>query len=136
MILGSLGRQGNPHTLALVERRLEARGIPCVRLLLSEIFPAKLALMSDVDCWVQVACPRLSIDWGYAFPRPLLTPYEALVALGARDDWHATGAVYPMDYYAKDGLGRTRPPAPDDVDKETKEVPGLRRPAGTAVGAG
>ena len=26
--------------------------------------------------WVQVACPRLSIDWGYAFPKPLLSPYE------------------------------------------------------------
>lgn len=26
--------------------------------------------------WVQVACPRLSIDWGEAFEKPLLTPYE------------------------------------------------------------
>lgn len=26
--------------------------------------------------WVQVACPRLSIDWGLAFDKPLLTPYE------------------------------------------------------------
>lgn len=26
--------------------------------------------------WVQVACPRLSIDWGEAFSKPLLTPYE------------------------------------------------------------
>jgi len=31
---------------------------------------------------VQVACPRLSIDWGTAFAKPLLTPYEALVCLG------------------------------------------------------
>lgn len=106
LILGSLGRQGNPNTLALVERRLTERGTPFVRLLLSEIFPGKLAMMGDVDCWVQIACPRLSIDWGYAFPRPLLTPYEALVALGEREDWG--NGPYPMDYYAKDGLGRTR----------------------------
>lgn len=26
--------------------------------------------------WVQIACPRLSIDWGEAFSKPLLTPYE------------------------------------------------------------
>lgn len=26
--------------------------------------------------WVQIACPRLSIDWGEAFGKPLLTPYE------------------------------------------------------------
>ncbi|RDA84029.1 hypothetical protein CP532_6512 [Ophiocordyceps camponoti-leonardi (nom. inval.)] len=109
LILGSLGRQGNPHTMALIEQRLRERGIPFVNLLLSEIFPGKLALMGDVECWVQVACPRLSIDWGYAFPRPLLTPYEALVALGLREGWDSEGGVYPMDYYAKDGLGRTKP---------------------------
>ncbi|PHH66432.1 hypothetical protein CDD81_7487 [Ophiocordyceps australis] len=112
LILGSLGRQGNPHTMALIERRLADAAIPYVSLLLSEIFPAKLASMPDVECWVQVACPRLSIDWGYAFTRPLLTPYEALVALGLRQEWAREGAVYPMDYYAKDGLGRTRPVAP------------------------
>ncbi|KOS22183.1 Diphthamide biosynthesis protein 1 [Escovopsis weberi] len=109
LILGSLGRQGNPHTMALIERALAERGIPKVDLLLSEIFPGKLAMMSDVECWVQVACPRLSIDWGYAFPRPLLTPYEALIALGVRKDWEKEGGVYPMDYYGKDGLGRTKP---------------------------
>ena len=109
LILGSLGRQGNPHTMGLIEKKLTERGIPWVNLLLSEIFPGKLAMMGDVECWVQVACPRLSIDWGYAFPRPLLTPYEALVALEEREDWGK--AAYPMDYYGKDGLGRTRPAA-------------------------
>ncbi|RYO81786.1 hypothetical protein DL766_004647 [Monosporascus sp. MC13-8B] len=107
LILGSLGRQGNPHTMALIEGKLKQMGIPWVNLLLSEIFPGKLAMMSDVECWVQVACPRLSIDWGYAFPRPLLTPYEALVALEERQDWGANG-VYPMDYYTREGLGRVR----------------------------
>ncbi|KAI0154316.1 putative diphthamide synthesis protein-domain-containing protein [Xylariaceae sp. FL1272] len=107
LILGSLGRQGNPATMSLIESKLKAMGVPWVNLLLSEIFPGKLAMMSDVECWVQVACPRLSIDWGYAFPRPLLTPYEALVALNERQDWRETG-VYPMDYYAREGLGRTR----------------------------
>ncbi|KAL7819760.1 putative diphthamide synthesis domain-containing protein [Trichoderma gracile] len=112
LILGSLGRQGNPHTLAMIERELAERGIPKVDLLLSEIFPGKLAMMSDVECWVQVACPRLSIDWGYAFPRPLLTPYEALVALEKRGGWskeEGGDGIYPMDYYGRDGLGRTKP---------------------------
>ena len=117
LILGSLGRQGNPHTMTLIENHLHDRGIPWVNLLLSEIFPGKLAMMSDIECWVQVACPRLSIDWGYAFARPLLTPYEALVALGAREGWESqkrstTGATkeifYPMDFYAKGGLARVK----------------------------
>ena len=120
IILGSLGRQGNPHTLTLIENELARQGIKCVNLLMSEIFPGKLAMMSDVEAWVQIACPRLSIDWGYAFPRPLLSPYEALVTLGVRDaPWleedSSKGIVeekvrrnlYPMDFYAKDGLGRT-----------------------------
>ena len=66
-------------------------------------------MMEDVECWVQVACPRLSIDWGYAFPRPLLTPYEALIVLGQKQDWEkVNGGIYPMDYYGKEGLGRTK----------------------------
>lgn len=112
IILGALGRQGNPNTMAMIENELDKRGIPFVNMLLSEIFPGKLAAMPDVECWIQIACPRLSIDWGYAFARPLLTPYEALVALGVREDWgKANNGVYPMDFYAKDGLGRTKPQA-------------------------
>ncbi|KAF2741001.1 diphthamide biosynthesis protein 1 [Polyplosphaeria fusca] len=122
IILGSLGRQGNPHTLNLIENELKRQGMKCILLLLSEIFPGKLAMMSDVECWVQIACPRLSIDWGYAFQRPLLSPYEALVALGVRDaPWldeeeeraerdnekRPRGNLYPMNFYATEGLGRT-----------------------------
>lgn len=55
--------------------------------------------------WVQIACPRLSIDWGYAFDKPLLTPYELNVALDAT----AWQPVYPMDFYAKDSLGPWTP---------------------------
>ncbi|KAK2742801.1 Diphthamide biosynthesis protein 1 [Myotisia sp. PD_48] len=112
IILGSLGRQGNPNTMAMIGKCLDDKGIPYIHLLLSEIFPGKLASMPDVECWVQIACPRLSIDWGYAFPKPLLTPFEALVALGIKEDW-STGnnGVYPMDFYATEGLGRTKPDA-------------------------
>ena len=107
LILGALGRQGNPHTLTLIENLLNRQGIPYVNLLLGEIFPGKLAIFDDVDCWVQIACPRLSIDWGYAFSRPLLTPYEALVVLGEERGWTERGETYPMDFYANNGLGRT-----------------------------
>ncbi|XP_024420782.2 2-(3-amino-3-carboxypropyl)histidine synthase subunit 1 isoform X1 [Desmodus rotundus] len=101
LILGTLGRQGSPKILEHLESRLQASGLPFVRLLLSEIFPSKLSLLPQVDVWVQVACPRLSIDWGTAFPKPLLTPYEAAVAL--RDiSWQQP---YPMDFYAGSSLG-------------------------------
>lgn len=112
LVLGTLGRQGNPNTLNLITAHLDRLGIPWITLLLSEVVPQKLALMSrDIGVWVQVACPRLSIDWGYAFERPLLSPYEALVALDVRQgEWVGQDdgeVVYPMDYYEKSGLGRT-----------------------------
>jgi 2-(3-amino-3-carboxypropyl)histidine synthase len=94
-------------------------------ILLSELSPAKLALFnsapahlhSGISAFVQTSCPRLSIDWGYAFDRPLLSPYEACVAVGGTTveaGWmHApkgkieevngseigADAVYPMDFY-------------------------------------
>uniref|UniRef100_A0A8C3T8K1 Diphthamide biosynthesis 1 n=1 Tax=Chelydra serpentina TaxID=8475 RepID=A0A8C3T8K1_CHESE len=101
LILGTLGRQGSTSILQHLEARLQALGLPFVRVLLSEIFPSKLQLFPDVDVWVQVACPRLSIDWGGAFSKPLLTPYEAAVAL-KEIEWQQT---YPMDFYAGQSLG-------------------------------
>ena len=51
----------------------------------------------------------MSIDWGYAFEKPLLTPYETAVAVGKAVGWmeevrpengQKGGGVYPMDFYA------------------------------------
>jgi 2-(3-amino-3-carboxypropyl)histidine synthase len=73
--------------------------------LLAEITPQKLAHFEEIDAWVQIACPRLSIDWGYSFQKPLLTPYEMAVVL-EEVPW---GETYPMDFYAKDSLGPWTP---------------------------
>uniref|UniRef100_A0AAG5DUS7 2-(3-amino-3-carboxypropyl)histidine synthase subunit 1 n=2 Tax=Anopheles atroparvus TaxID=41427 RepID=A0AAG5DUS7_ANOAO len=124
LILGTLGRQGSTKVLEHLERRLKHHGREAVVILLSEIFPAKLALMTDIDAFVQVACPRLSIDWGTAFPKPLLTPYELSVALGDAE-WKipectatkeqqqkplpSLEVVYPMDFYANASLGEWTP---------------------------
>jgi 2-(3-amino-3-carboxypropyl)histidine synthase len=98
LVLGTLGRQGNPKILDRLLSLCAARGVPTVTVLLSEIFPAKLAMFEEVEAWIQVACPRLSIDWGQAFETaPLLSSYEAEVALG-QVEWKER---YPMDFYAK-----------------------------------
>ncbi len=177
IVLGTLGRQGNPRILETLQQHMGERGITPVVVLLSETTPQKLALIGGVDAWVQVgrgarccccccccgaaarggisgaascgrrvdavhsphsgapeqptpcppppfsppprrlpapqvACPRLSIDWGEGFRQPTLTPYEALVCLGAVPAWwegcgereeEEEEQRYPMDYYAKDG---------------------------------
>ena len=81
LIQGSLGRQGSPAILRHLKQTLEKKGKTCVVILLSEIFPEKLKMFPDIEAWVQVACPRLSIDWGGSFHCPVLTPYEAAVAV-------------------------------------------------------
>lgn len=55
--------------------------------------------MKHIDCWVQLACTRLSIDWGTEFDKPLLTCYEGMVALG-EVEWKEQ---YPMDWYSANG---------------------------------
>ena len=103
VILGTLGRQGNPAIVQRLRKALTAAGKRHFVLLLSEITPAKLQLMEDeVDVWVQVACPRLSVDWGhYLSPndKPVLNPYECMVCLGETEYRHN----YPMDYYSQTG---------------------------------
>lgn len=99
LILGTLGRQGSLSIFDRLHSMLEKAGKQVLVILLSEISPAKLKALPQVDYWVQVACPRLSIDWGYAFEKPLLNPYEAMVALGEQQ-WLQ---VYPQDFYAKGG---------------------------------
>lgn len=108
LILGALGRQGNPITLDTLEKKFSQRGKKVVKIILSEIFPQKLSMFDDIDAFVQVACPRLSIDWGYAFNKPLLTPYEAMVMMDEDTKWRDD--YYPMDYYSKDGYGRGKVP--------------------------
>ncbi|KAK0453358.1 putative diphthamide synthesis protein-domain-containing protein [Armillaria borealis] len=94
VILGTLGRQGNPG-------HLKAISVTPIPILLSELSPAKLALFNDsIDVFVQTSCPRLSIDWGAAFERPLLSVYESGVALGKWGGWWEDGE-YPMDFYAR-----------------------------------
>jgi len=115
IILGTLGRQGNPNILHHLKAKCEHKGKEVVTILLSEIFPQKLALMEDVGAWIQIACPRLSIDWGLAFKSPILSPYEAAVAL-EEIRWQEN--IYPMDFYANDSLGKWTPNhKPKEIEK-------------------
>lgn len=124
IVLGTLGRQGNPMSLKRLEGKMRDKGLDYMVVLISELSPKKIEQFGDaVDAWVQIACPRLSIDWGDAFKKPLLTTFEAEIALGDLSGWWErksrnndslecannegccaqNGVDYPMDYYAQDG---------------------------------
>jgi 2-(3-amino-3-carboxypropyl)histidine synthase len=98
LILGSLGRQGSITKFNKLRSLLQQHGKTIVPFIMAELNPMKMNSISKhhIQVWVQVACPRLSIDWSAGFDRPILTPYELQVALG-ESTWEE---VYPMDYYA------------------------------------
>uniref|UniRef100_A0A0V0GCI1 2-(3-amino-3-carboxypropyl)histidine synthase subunit 1 n=1 Tax=Triatoma dimidiata TaxID=72491 RepID=A0A0V0GCI1_TRIDM len=104
IILGTLGRQGSPKVMNNFQCKLKAHGKPFVNVLLSEIFPDKLSIF-PIESWIQIACPRLSIDWGSQFKVPLLTPYEAAVVFGQTEQ----KSNYPMDFYSTDSSGPWTP---------------------------
>lgn len=67
--------------------------------MLSEITDFKLNQFADCECFIQIACPRISIDWGSYFSKPVITPYESFVTFN-ETDWRDK---YPMDYYSYEG---------------------------------
>ncbi|KAJ7946673.1 2-(3-amino-3-carboxypropyl)histidine synthase subunit 1 [Quillaja saponaria] len=94
IVLGTLGRQGNPRILDRLEKKMREKGFDYTVVLMSEISPGRIALFEEsVDAWIQIACPRLSIDWGDAFVKPVLTPFEAEIALGIIPGWWEKTAV-------------------------------------------
>ena len=99
IVLGTLGRQGNPSILRKVKEKLTSIGVRSFVVLMSEITPDKLDRMPQAMAWVQIACPRLSVDWGHAFTKPILSPYElhCMIDRGGR----VGDGGYRMDFYEK-----------------------------------
>lgn len=88
VILGTLGRQGSTRVLDRVLEKMEEKGLDYTVVMMSEISPTRVELFGDsVDAWVQIACPRLSIDWGEGFKKPLLTTFEFEIAMGYVKGW-------------------------------------------------
>jgi 2-(3-amino-3-carboxypropyl)histidine synthase len=105
IILGTLGRQGNPAIVQRVKDVLNSNQQRHFLILLSEITPSKLRLFgTKVNVWVQVACPRLSIDWGHLLSDsvPVLSPYELFCCFDT-SLWNHGDKSYPMDYYSNSG---------------------------------
>jgi 2-(3-amino-3-carboxypropyl)histidine synthase len=93
IILGSLGRQGNKKIFQNVVKKLESLGkYKIFKIVVDEINQKILDNFEFIDSFVQVSCPRLSIDWGVCYKKPLLSPFE----LFYEND-------YKMDYYSSEG---------------------------------
>ncbi|KAG5524361.1 hypothetical protein RHGRI_031129 [Rhododendron griersonianum] len=107
IVLGTLGRQGNPRILDQLEKKMREKGLDWTVVLMSELSPFRISLFGEsVDAWIQIACPRLSIDWGDAFVKPLLNPFEAEIALGDLPGWwERKKAAEPLNSHCCNGDG-------------------------------
>lgn len=97
LIMGTLGRQGSVHILKKLQEICKEAGKRVSVFLMSDVCQEAVDKYPEVEAWVEVACPRLAMDWGCEFSKPMLSPYECFVAL--KD----LPLDYPMDNYMYNG---------------------------------
>jgi 2-(3-amino-3-carboxypropyl)histidine synthase len=79
----------------LIIKKLKAKGKNVILITMNELSPDKLMNFYYVDCFVELACPRIAIDDFSKYPKPIVTFKEALVALGEKswEDILKTGII-------------------------------------------
>lgn len=97
IIIGLKPGQTNLQLVAKVKRELQTRGKRALLICMREITPEKLLAFSEIDAFVNTACPRVAIDDAIQVKKPVLTSDETLIMLG-RMPWEA---------YAKENAPKT-----------------------------
>nr|UXY87772.1 diphthamide biosynthesis protein 1 [Cryptomonas curvata] len=99
IIIGSLGRQGNYSIIKKMQELIKKKNFESILISTTEISSDVLEIIGYkiIETWTQVVCPRLSIDWGSVFGRPLLNTYEFGI-LFSFTRWKLN--KYPLDYYS------------------------------------
>jgi len=70
---------GTPKFLT---QKLKEKGKEFIVIIMNEMTPDKLMNFYNVDCFIELACPRIAIDDFYKYNKPIITFKEALVGLG------------------------------------------------------
>lgn len=92
VIFGTLGRQGSAGILQRILEDMKNRRRKFFVVFLSEIDEVFLRDLKDTTV-VEIACPRIAIDWGSTFDIPIITPFEY---------FSEDISSYKMDYYARE----------------------------------
>ncbi|MEM3017476.1 MAG: diphthamide biosynthesis enzyme Dph2 [Candidatus Bathyarchaeia archaeon] len=85
IILGMKPGQHDPDAAAEIKRQISCRGRFACMIIADEVTPELLLDFEEVQAFVNTACPRLSLDDAERFIKPILSPKEALVAVGGMD---------------------------------------------------
>ena len=57
---------------------------------LFDVEQKQLAAFDDIEAWIQVACPRLSIDWGHFFSKVCFDAFKGSIS------WTLCAVVDPI----------------------------------------
>lgn len=83
IIVSTKPGQSNPQIALSIQKQVEEAGKKAVVLYADEVVPQKLLDFTDIDVFVDTACPRLALDDPERFPKPIITRDEIMVAVGA-----------------------------------------------------
>jgi 2-(3-amino-3-carboxypropyl)histidine synthase len=68
-----------------IQGRLEEAGKEATVVVLDEVGPIQLGNFTEAEAFVETACPRIALNGIPDLHKPILTPSEALVAIGEMD---------------------------------------------------
>ena len=83
VIVSTKPGQSNPQIAHQIQKQLEEKGKRVVLFYADEVVPEKLLDFTDIDVFVDTACPRLALDDPERFRKPIVTRDEIMVAIGA-----------------------------------------------------
>ena len=72
---------GSPKYLL---EKLRGKGKTAIVITMNEVTPDKLMNFYDIDCFIELACPRIAVDDFAKYHKPIVTFKEAMVALGEK----------------------------------------------------
>ncbi|CAE6439017.1 unnamed protein product [Rhizoctonia solani] len=87
ILVGTLGVASYLPLMAHLRRLLSKAEKKCYTISVGKLNPAKLANFMEIECFVLVACPENSVIDSKEFYRPIVTPFELEIALGADRSW-------------------------------------------------
>lgn len=102
LVIGNLGRQGSVKIYRKIKEILNAKKILLFTISLKEIYPENLGMLGIfiLKTWSQIACPRLTYDWGKYFNYPLISSSELCFLMGFSN---INKYEYFMDYFSEKG---------------------------------
>ncbi len=95
ILVGTLGVKGYGRAIDRLRRKIEESGRRSYTFSVGRITPSKLANFPEVDVFVLVSCPQCSLLDSREFYAPVITPYEAELAL---DEGNAWPGNYSLDF--------------------------------------